>query len=177
MGDFNAEVGNSKHEMVVGPFGLGERNDQGQTLIQWCEEKDLVSMNTWFKHHKRLYTWKSPGDQFRNQICINQRFRNRIKQCKTIPSADCNSDHVLLSANMECRLKKIKTTKNEPKLDFSILRNNNVIGNQFKIEVTNRFNALEIEQWQAKDPCENWNQLERYLQKALKRSYQIENTK
>ena len=104
MGDFNAKVGRGKHETVVGPFGLGERNNRGDTFIQWCEEKELAIMNTWFQHHnRRLYTWKSPGDQTRNQIdyiCINQRFRNGVTQCKTIPSADCNSDHILLDAKI-----------------------------------------------------------------------------
>ena len=63
MGDFNAKVGRGKHETVVGPFGLGERNDREDTFIQWCEEKELAIMNTCFQHHnRRLYTWKSPGE-------------------------------------------------------------------------------------------------------------------
>ena len=110
MEDFNANVGRGKHETVECPFGLGERNDRGDTFIHWCEEKELAIMNAWFQHHnRRLYTWKSHGDQTRNQIdyiCINQRFRNGVTQCKTIPTADCNSNHILLVAKIVVRLKK-----------------------------------------------------------------------
>ena len=173
MGDFNAKVGRSKHETVVGPFGLGERNDRGDTFIQWCEEKELAIMNTWFQHHnRRLYTWKSPGDQTRNQIdyiCINQRFRNGVTQCKTIPSADCNTDHILLVAKIVLRLKKIKTTIKEPKFDFSLLKTNNNIADQFKIAVTNRYNMLTIDESHNEDPCAKWNQLEEILTETARK--------
>ena len=46
IGDFSAIVGRCKHETVLGRFGLRERNDQGNTFVQWCEEKELVIMNT-----------------------------------------------------------------------------------------------------------------------------------
>ncbi|XP_063590190.1 craniofacial development protein 2-like [Penaeus indicus] len=162
--DFNSKVGNSKHKMVVGPFGLGERNDRGETYVQWCEERDLAIMDTWFKHHKgMLFTWKRPGDQIRNQTTYVSIKDTRYK---TIPSAYCNSDHILLYAKINCRLKKIKITRKEPKLDFSVLRNNSVIANQFIIEVTNRINVLEIEENHDEDPCENWNQLEKILRES-----------
>ena len=53
--------------------------------------------NTWFKHPERkLNTWKSPGDVKRNQIdyiMVRNRFRNSVKQVKTYPGADVDSDH------------------------------------------------------------------------------------
>ena len=53
MGDMNAKVSSDKHDNVVGIWGLGTRNDRGNRLIEFCEEKDLVILNTFFKHHKR----------------------------------------------------------------------------------------------------------------------------
>ena len=45
-------------------------------------------MNTWFKKRKtKQYTWKSPGDRKRyqiNYILVKQRFRNGIKDVKTL---------------------------------------------------------------------------------------------
>ena len=75
---------------------------------------------------------------------------------------DCNSDHTLLFANIVCRLKKNKSKKSEPRLDFSVLNNNSEIATQFRIEVANRFNALEVEESGDEDPCNEWNQLEKY---------------
>ena len=54
-------------------------------------------MNIWFQQPlHRLYTWKSLGDISRNQIdyiMINQRLQNCVKQARTYPGADINSDH------------------------------------------------------------------------------------
>lgn len=36
MGDINAKVGEDSEEEVVGPFGLGERNERGERWLNWC---------------------------------------------------------------------------------------------------------------------------------------------
>jgi exonuclease III len=64
MGNWSSEVGHKAHHNIVGPYGLGRRNQRGQMLINFCERNGLVITNTWFKKPKRrLYTWKSPGDK------------------------------------------------------------------------------------------------------------------
>ena len=104
MGDLNAKIGQGSEGGVVGPCGLRQRNERSDKLYEWCAENEQVITNTWFKHHPRyLYTWKSPGDHYRNQIdyiTINNRFRNSIKQVKTYPGADCGSDHSPVVATM-----------------------------------------------------------------------------
>jgi len=69
-------------------------------------------MNTWFKKRKtKLYTWKSPGDRNRYQndyILVKQRFRNSIRDVKTLPGADIDSDHNLLVAEVQTRKQAIK---------------------------------------------------------------------
>ena len=45
------------------------RNEAGQRLIQFCQEKAMVIENSLFQQHKRrLYTWTSPDGQHQNQI-------------------------------------------------------------------------------------------------------------
>nr|ADI61821.1 endonuclease-reverse transcriptase [Bombyx mori] len=115
-GDWNAKVGETTADghirRTVGNFGLGKRNDRGERFLEFCVEKDLTILNTCFQHHaRRLYTWKSPGDRFRNQInyiLINSRWRSTVSNVKTYPGADCGSDHVLLVANFRLRLKAQK---------------------------------------------------------------------
>ena len=71
MGVMNANVGSTAYTgtNVVGKFGLGDVNDKGERLIQFCEQTNLMIANTWFQHPpQKLYTWKSPGDVRRNQI-------------------------------------------------------------------------------------------------------------
>src|SRR5215467_2817125 len=45
-GDWNAKVGNQEDEYVVGKFGLGERNEAGERLIEFCKTNNLFISNT-----------------------------------------------------------------------------------------------------------------------------------
>ena len=95
---------------VTGIFGLAVRNEAGQRLIEFCQENTLVIANTLFQQHKRrLYTWTSPDGQHRNQIdyiLCRQRWRSSIQSVKTIPGADCGSDHELLIAKSDLNWRK-----------------------------------------------------------------------
>ena len=56
IGDWNAKVGSQETPGVTGKFGLGVQNE-GQRLIEFCQENTLVIANTLFqKHKRRLYT-------------------------------------------------------------------------------------------------------------------------
>jgi len=77
MGDFNAKVGtdNVGYEACMGKEGVGERNDNGQRLVDVCMENGLVIGGTIFKH-KNIHklSWVSPDGRTSNQIdhiCIN----------------------------------------------------------------------------------------------------------
>ncbi|XP_021917346.1 craniofacial development protein 2-like [Zootermopsis nevadensis] len=69
MGDWNSVMGKGAENNIVGPHGLGIRNRRGNMMVDFCRRNGLVITNTWFKkHHRILYTWKSPGDRSRYQI-------------------------------------------------------------------------------------------------------------
>src|SRR6267154_1989270 len=64
MGDFNGKVGDSKVDDTVGPFGLGERNDNGERVVGFCKSHNLFATNTWFQQKRSAqWTWKSPGEE------------------------------------------------------------------------------------------------------------------
>ncbi|KDR20391.1 Craniofacial development protein 2 [Zootermopsis nevadensis] len=66
IGDWNSVVGKGAENNIVGPHGLGIRNRRGDMMVDFCRRNGLVITNTWFKkHHRRLYTWKSPGNRSR----------------------------------------------------------------------------------------------------------------
>ena len=52
-GDWNAKVGSQEIPGVTGKFGLGVQNEEGQRLIEFCQENALVIANTCFQQHKR----------------------------------------------------------------------------------------------------------------------------
>ena len=51
--DWNAKVRSQETPGVTGKFGLGIRNEAGQRLIEFCQEKALVITNTLFQQPKR----------------------------------------------------------------------------------------------------------------------------
>jgi len=54
---------------VTGKFGLGEQNEAGKRLTEFCQENALVIANTLFQQHKRqLYT----SDQIRSDQSLSR---------------------------------------------------------------------------------------------------------
>ena len=165
MGDWNSVVGNGKVGKIVGPYGLGNQNDRGKMLIEFCQRNKFVVTNTWFKRHKRrLYTWKKPGDGQRYQIdyiLVKQRFRNSVKSAGTLNGADINSDHNLVVADISTRMKIIRRKTNiKVKWNLEKFRGNtdeitSVMENKFKNLLLN--NNLK----------EAWNEVKKVLINTL----------
>ena len=126
MGDFNAKVGsrqNDEEKESVGPFGLGDRNERGEQLVEFVTGNDLVVANTFFQQHpRRLFTWTHPDGVTKNQIdsiLAPRRWRSSAFNVKTLPVVDCSSDHELLSAYFKIKLKKVKQEKTQVRYDVS----------------------------------------------------------
>ena len=63
--DWNVKVGSQDKPGVTGKLGLGEQNEAGQRLTEFCQENALVIANTLFQQHKKqLYTRTSPNGQY-----------------------------------------------------------------------------------------------------------------
>ena len=50
IGDFNSKIENVNrgYEDVMGKFGLGERNERGERMLEFCQDKQLCITNTYF---------------------------------------------------------------------------------------------------------------------------------
>ncbi|XP_056017205.1 relaxin receptor 1-like [Ostrea edulis] len=114
LGDLNANVGNDNigKEATMGMHGRGERNNNGERLVELCEENSLVIEGTIFKHrdiHKQ--TWTSPDGHTNNQIdhiIINRRWRGSLQDVRVKRGADIDSDYSLVIAKI-----KLKTPKRD----------------------------------------------------------------
>ncbi|CAF1396827.1 unnamed protein product [Adineta steineri] len=143
MGDWNAKVGSTTTSGITGNFGLGVRNEAGDRLVDFCQNNSMFIANTFFQQPKRrLYTWTSPGGQYRNQIdyiLCNQRWRSSIKLSKTRPTADCGTEHELLLAKIQIKLKKTGKVVKQLKYDSAN------IPHQYTVNIKNRFDGLDLE--------------------------------
>ena len=114
--------------------------------------------NTWFKQpNRRKWTWQQPGNGSKNQIdyiLVSKRFRNALLTAKTLPRADCYSDHIPVAAIFRLKLKRNKQRVSNVKLDLATLKADLEIREKYRVAVKNRFQALEgmeevEDQWEA----------------------------
>ena len=122
---------------------------------------EVVIANSLFQQHKRrLYTWKLPGGQHRNQIdyiLCSKRWRSSIQSTRIRPGADCGSDHELLITKFRLKLKKAGKTFRPFRYDV------NQIPYGYTVEVRNRFQGLDLID---RVPDELWNEVSDIVQET-----------
>ena len=123
MGDFNGKVGEGREEDTVGPYGQGERNDNGERVVNFCKRHNLCVTNTWFQQKKSArHTWIAPDKVTKNQIdyvLVDKRYRNSIQNSKSMPGAECGSDHNPVIVRMKTRLQRVAKPKRTVKWNVS----------------------------------------------------------
>lgn len=175
MGDFNAKIGQGSVDKCVGEYGLGERNQRGDRMVEFCQTEDMVVVNTLFQlPERRRYTWKSPQDRpdkiVRNQIdfiLIKQRFRNSILSAKTYPGADIGSDHNPVVACFRMKLKVIKKTEQR----YADMRNLKInhIKQQISDSINENINNIKSDNANTGDINEKWENIKQAITSASER--------
>ena len=121
-GDWNSKIGKGEEPGTVGRYGLGNRNEARERLLEFCEENDLFLPNSYFEQpERRLYTWTSPDGQYRNQIDYilgRRQCRSTFQSVKTRPDADCGLDHKLPTATVRIKLNNTQQAEKGWKLDI-----------------------------------------------------------
>ena len=121
MGDINAKVGGQTHtpERATGCFGLGQRNERGDTLVEWATSNHFKIMNTQFqKKAGRRWTWRSPDGNTTNEIdYIITDTPSTVTDVTVINPVNIGSDHsmVMGSITLNTRAERRKLlNKNRP---------------------------------------------------------------
>lgn len=110
IGDFNAKIGSKidEAENAVGHHGLGERNERGNTLIDFLHSKNLFAMNTFFqKNDNKKWTWMGPDGRTKNAIdfiCSSR--KDIVSDVDVLNRFSTGSDHRLVRAKIKLNIRK-----------------------------------------------------------------------
>ena len=147
MGDFNGKVGSNREEDTVGPYGRGERNDNGERVVNFCKSHNLFITNTWFQQKSTAqHTWTAPNGETKNQIdyvLVDKRFRNGVQNSKSMPGADCESDHNPVIMKMKIRLQSVRKCKKTDKWNINSLKKPE-IRNAFRVNLDKKVQEEKI---------------------------------
>ncbi|KAL7388229.1 hypothetical protein ABVT39_009511 [Epinephelus coioides] len=145
----NAKVGtdNSNYKRTMGTHGCGERNNNGERLVDFCTNNNLVISGTFFPH-KNIHklTWKSPNGRTINQIdhfIINGKWHRSLHHVRAYQGSDAYNEHYVIAATITRKLmKSVPQGQQQKKLDIGKLqypRNNK----EFVLKLRNCFNLLD----------------------------------
>ncbi|VDM04567.1 unnamed protein product [Schistocephalus solidus] len=107
LGDFNARVmtGRASWRVLLGPNGLGSRNDNGLLLLRTCAEHHLLLTNNYFRLLTRQKaTWvhlQSRHCHLLDYVLVRRRDRQDVLMTKAIPGADGWTDHGLVISSVD----------------------------------------------------------------------------
>ena len=162
-GDWNGHVGREAagYEGVHGGSGYGERNADGDRVLEFAVANDFVIGNTFFvKRDSHLITYQSGNAKTQiDFILLRKRNLKMAKDIKVIPSEECVPQHKLLICQLRLKTPKPHPKPFFPKLCYWRLKEPTVqeeYERVFKSKV-NAFNNVEA------STEEIWNQLKTAL--------------
>ena len=94
LGDLNVTIGiyQPLWKDTMGKFGIGNINECGERLLQFCIANEVFVVNTAFPHKSsRKWTWNHANGVHKSMIdyiVVRQRQRNSVFGTKSFPGAD-----------------------------------------------------------------------------------------
>ena len=148
LGDFNAKVGNNENiwGKTLGKHGIeGDENENGNRLLEFCSNNNLCITNTQFiQKNCRKKTWTSPDKRTENlidYIITREEWLTSVKKTRVYRSADIDSDHHLVIAEVKVKLSNKKITQKK-RYNMEKL-NNGDVQRSFEVKIKNRYEILE----------------------------------
>ena len=165
MGDMNGHVGKNRDgvEHVIGEFSIGEKNQEGERIIDYCVMNNMSIMNTYYKHqesHKwTWYRWNALQQRYNEKSMIDLFLTNKknlFKDVKTIPSVSLDSDHRLVVAKLGIGKPKERAKKKQKRFKLERLKDEETKQTLQQLIELRKPTELEIEEMSIE---EQWDQI------------------
>ena len=92
-GDLNGHIGANRDGFaeVMGPYGYGNRNREGETILEFCKNQNLRILNSFFKKDKnKTVTYVSGGAETQLDLILMRPRRDIMPiDCRAIPGECC----------------------------------------------------------------------------------------
>ena len=115
LGDFNGHVGEEArgYEGVHGGCGFGERNREGEMLLDFADSTEMRIMNTYFrKELEKKVTYDSGGNKTRiDYMLVSKRMGMKVKDVKAVPGEVAMLQHRLVVMDVSFREGEIRRAK------------------------------------------------------------------
>ena len=114
LGDFNARVGcnRSLYGQVLGNFGKGTVNSNGDLLLNFCAQFNLVITNTIFKQPDiHFYSWMHPRSKrwhLLDYVLTRQRDKREVHNTRAMRAPECSTDHILIKSKFQLKIAPIR---------------------------------------------------------------------
>ena len=97
---------------------MGNLNENGQRLLELCSAFHLCLADTYFAGSmSSKVTWMHPRSKRWHQldhVIVRRRQLNEASHCRSMHSADCNTDHALVRCKLALRARKFHLSHSRP---------------------------------------------------------------
>lgn len=136
--DFNGHVGsgNVGDERVMGIHGFGERNAEGQMIVDFANRMEMAMLNTYFhKREEHRVTYKSGGRTTQvDYILCRRNNLKEVRDCKVVAGDCVAAQHRMVVCKITLVERKRKTVRVQPRTRWWKVRNVE-FGTAFREEV------------------------------------------
>ncbi|XP_063888879.1 uncharacterized protein LOC135115795 [Scylla paramamosain] len=120
--NFNGHIGeeNNGDEDVMGKYGVGEKNAEGQLVVDCAKRMEMALVNTYLKkreEHRATYMSEGRSTQVDFILCRRCNLKE-FSDCKVVPGESVARQHKVLVWNLSLKVKTRRKVRTEPKIKW-----------------------------------------------------------